>query len=261
MIWAFAGIVCIIGAFAYAELGTMFPESGGDYQYLARAYSKKVALVFGWSFITILNPIGTAGIAGVLGRYTVDVIHYLQTGTSPGVGAAGAGADPRNATLASDLVSILNGTGYDIPQAHSPFAPGTEAFASFPKDPLPREHSGAVLRGMGGHDDSSVWMIRGFSIGAILIMGLINIFFREGGKYASNILAIIKIAGMCMLIVIGSMQAIKNHAQSEALSIPIRETSHDVLDYVSALCFAFFAVSFLSCDGWWMGKEDSHAIM
>ncbi|KAI8349065.1 amino acid/polyamine transporter I, partial [Mortierella sp. GBAus27b] len=176
MIWAFAGIVCIIGAFAYAELGTMFPESGGDYQYLARAYSKKVALVFGWSFITILNPIGTAGIAGVLGRYTVDVIHYLQTGTS-----------------------------------------------------------------MGGHDDSSVWMIRGFSIGAILIMGLINIFFREGGKYASNILAIIKIAGMCMLIVIGSMQAIKNHAQSEALSIPIRETSHDVLDYVSALCFAFFA--------------------
>ncbi|KAF8975908.1 hypothetical protein BGZ46_008741 [Entomortierella lignicola] len=142
MIWGLAGIVCTTGSFAYAELGTMFPESGGDFQYLARAYSKKVALVFGWSFITILNPIGTAGIAGVLGRYSVDVITYFRTGTSTGTGSI---------------------------DAHT------------------------------------------------------------------------AIGGMCMLIVIGSMQAAKNHAQSEALTIPIRDSSHNVLDYVSALCFAFFA--------------------
>ncbi|KAG0304156.1 b(0,+)-type amino acid transporter 1, partial [Linnemannia gamsii] len=60
IIWAFAGVVCTIGAFAYVELGTMFPASGGDFQYLRRAYGKKVAWVFGWSYITILNPIGTA---------------------------------------------------------------------------------------------------------------------------------------------------------------------------------------------------------
>lgn len=255
MIWAFAGIVCTIGAFAYAELGTMFPESGGDYQYLARAYSKKVALVFGWTFITILNPVGTAGIAGVLGRYSVDVIAYLRTGdsalggASPGGPGGGGGAGLThqiNATFAAATgLSILDETGYEIPQVHSPFAPGTQAFASFPTDPLPRERTGAVLPipPHSGHDDMSEWTIRAFSIGAILVMGLINIFFKHGGRYASNILAIFKIAGMCMLIVIGSIQAVKNHAQSEALSIPIRETSHDVLDYVSALCFAFFAVS------------------
>ncbi|ORZ17408.1 amino acid/polyamine transporter I, partial [Lobosporangium transversale] len=173
MIWAFAGIICTIGAFAYAELGTMFPESGGDYQYLARAYGKKMALVFGWSFITILNPIGTAGISGVLGRYAVDMIIYFKTGTS--------------------------------------------------------------------HSDDMPWVVRSFSIGSILVMGMINIFFLEGGKYASNILAMFKIGGMCMLIVIGSMQAAKNHAQSEAFSIPIEQSSHNISDYVSALCFAFFA--------------------
>ncbi|KAK5799409.1 amino acid/polyamine transporter I, partial [Linnemannia elongata] len=179
IIWAFAGVVCTIGAFAYAELGTMFPASGGDFQYLRRAYGKKVAWVFGWSFITILNPIGTAGIAGVLGRYAVDLIAPL-------------------------------------PPNHTP--------------PAQQQHA-----------DTMPWLIRGFSIGAIVLMGLINIFFREGGKYASNLLAIFKIGGMCMLIVIGSMQAVKNHAQSEALQIPIRESSQNVLDYVSALCFAFFA--------------------
>ncbi|CAO3566478.1 unnamed protein product [Mortierella alpina] len=244
MIWAFAGIVCTVGAFAYAELGTMFPESGGDFQYLSRAYGKKVALVFGWSFITILNPIGTAGIAGVLGRYSVDMMTYFRTGTSVGIGGAGASgvhttgfSGPGGIGAGMALIaagggaSTLNGTGFWVPHAHSPYAPGSPAFfATFPKDPLP-----------GSHPEDMPWVIRGFSIGAIVIMGLINIFFKEGGKYASNILAIFKIAGMCMLIVIGSVQAVKNHARSEALSIPIGESSQNVLDYVSALCFAFFA--------------------
>ncbi|KAF9362604.1 hypothetical protein BGX34_005844 [Mortierella sp. NVP85] len=247
MIWAFAGLICTIGAFSYAELGTMFPESGGDFQYLARAYSKKVALVFGWSFITILNPVGTAGIAGVLGRYSVDVIAYLKTGSSTGLGGAGASTAPGwqqhiNSTFAA--VSVLDETGFDVPQIHSPFSPGTPSFESFPNEPLRREQTGAVLLTTPhpfGDEVMRSWAIRAFAIGAILLMGAINVFFKEGGKYASNILAIFKIGGMCMLIVIGSMQAVKNHAQSEALSIPIRETSHDVLDYVSALCFAFFA--------------------
>ncbi|KAF9907740.1 hypothetical protein BX616_000341 [Lobosporangium transversale] len=237
MIWAFAGIICTIGAFAYAELGTMFPESGGDYQYLARAYGKKMALVFGWSFITILNPIGTAGISGVLGRYAVDMIIYFKTGTSSGAGPAVAAV---GAAMVTGAGSVLNGTNYVAPQVHSPFAPGTPSYASFPNDPLAQNQTGAVLPSS-GHSDDMPWVVRSFSIGSILVMGMINIFFLEGGKYASNILAMFKIGGMCMLIVIGSMQAAKNHAQSEAFSIPIEQSSHNISDYVSALCFAFFA--------------------
>ncbi|KAG9062406.1 hypothetical protein KI688_005321 [Linnemannia hyalina] len=216
IIWAFAGIVCAIGAFAYAELGTMFPASGGDFQYLRRAYGKKVAWVFGWSFITILNPIGTAGIAGVLGR-------MLWTGVNgtAAVWAAGAGAGPLEAGAGTSPNPAFD-TGY----------------APFPKAPLPLNHGPPPQQ---HHADTMPWVVRGFSIGAIILMGLINILFKEGGKYASNLLAVFKIGGMCMLIVIGSMQAVKNHAQSEALQIPIRESSQNVLDYVSALCFAFFA--------------------
>ncbi|KAF9324457.1 hypothetical protein BG006_000509 [Podila minutissima] len=217
IIWAFAGVVCTIGAFAYAELGTMFPESGGDFQYLSRAYGKKMALVFGWSFITILNPIGTAGNAGVLGRYSVDMMIYFRTGTSAGIGGAQE-VRGMNATGAGSGGSVLNGTDFVAPQAHSPYSPGAASYyADYPKP----DHG----------EEEMAWMVRGFAIGAIVLMGLINVFFKEGGKYASNILALFKVAGMLMLIVIGSIQAVKNKAHSEALSIPIWESSHDVLDY------------------------------
>ncbi|KAF9136012.1 hypothetical protein BGW39_009064 [Mortierella sp. 14UC] len=261
IIWAFAGVVCTIGAFAYAELGTMFPASGGDFQYLRRAYGKKVAWVFGWSFITILNPIGTAGIAGVLGRYAVDLIVYSRTGgnsiagaaTSRAVSAMGAAAgassmtqDAMINTLGRMMWTSVNGTaavwaagaGVGNPSGAGAGALDT-GYAPFPNAPFPPNH--APTPSQQQHADAMPWLVRGFSIAAIILMGLINIFFREGGKYASNLLAIFKIGGMCMLIVIGSMQAIKNHAQSEALQIPIRESSQNVLDYVSALCFAFFA--------------------
>ncbi|KAG0019184.1 hypothetical protein BGZ81_009884 [Podila clonocystis] len=230
IIWAFAGVVCTIGAFAYAELGTMFPESGGDFQYLSRAYGKKMALVFGWSFITILNPIGTAGNAGVLGRYSVDMMIYFRTGTSAGIGGTEE-VGGTNVTGQGAPGSVLNGTDFVIPKAHSPYSPGAAGYyADFPKKPVAY-----------GGEEEMAWVVRGFAIGAIVLMGLINMLFKEGGKYASNILALFKVAGMMMLIVIGSVQAVKNHAHSEALSIPIKESSQNVLDYVSALCFAFFA--------------------
>ena len=34
VVWVVAGLVSMFGAMAYAELGTMFPETGGQYMYL-----------------------------------------------------------------------------------------------------------------------------------------------------------------------------------------------------------------------------------
>ena len=34
MLWFALGIVCLCGAFAYAELGSMFPDAGGQYVFL-----------------------------------------------------------------------------------------------------------------------------------------------------------------------------------------------------------------------------------
>src|SRR5262245_48208474 len=38
LLWIALGAVCLFGAFAYAELGTMFPEAGGQYAFLREGW-------------------------------------------------------------------------------------------------------------------------------------------------------------------------------------------------------------------------------
>ncbi|KAL4593129.1 hypothetical protein GN956_G27041, partial [Arapaima gigas] len=40
VIWAAGGLVALLGAFSYAELGTTIRESGGEFIYLLRIYGK-----------------------------------------------------------------------------------------------------------------------------------------------------------------------------------------------------------------------------
>lgn len=45
--WLVGGIITLFSALTYAELGTMFPETGGYYVYLKKAYGRKVAFLSG----------------------------------------------------------------------------------------------------------------------------------------------------------------------------------------------------------------------
>ena len=38
LLWVTGGLIAIAGALTYAELGTMFPEAGGQYHYLKQAF-------------------------------------------------------------------------------------------------------------------------------------------------------------------------------------------------------------------------------
>src|SRR5512147_2349443 len=60
IVWLVAGIVSMFGAMAYAELGTMFPETGGQYVYLRYAFGDFIAYLYGWGSIAVIN---TAAIA------------------------------------------------------------------------------------------------------------------------------------------------------------------------------------------------------
>ena len=39
LVWVIGGVISLFGCVAFAELGSMFPESGGQYVYLREAYS------------------------------------------------------------------------------------------------------------------------------------------------------------------------------------------------------------------------------
>lgn len=62
--WLVGGIFALLGALCYAELSTMFPKAGGEYNYLREAYSPLFGFLSGWTsmFIGFSAPIAIAAL-------------------------------------------------------------------------------------------------------------------------------------------------------------------------------------------------------
>jgi amino acid transporter len=73
--WALGGVLCLIGAFCYAELASTYPHSGGDYVYLSRAYHPWVGFLFGWAQLVIIGTGNIGMMAYVFGDYAVRLWH------------------------------------------------------------------------------------------------------------------------------------------------------------------------------------------
>lgn len=69
MLWAAGGVVTLLGALTYAELASAYPDKGGEYSILSRAYGKRLAFLFGWARLTVIQPGTIAGAGFVLGDY------------------------------------------------------------------------------------------------------------------------------------------------------------------------------------------------
>jgi APA family basic amino acid/polyamine antiporter len=54
-LWIGLGLVCLCGAFAYAELGAMLPEAGGQYAFLREGWGRGVGFLYGWTFFWVIN--------------------------------------------------------------------------------------------------------------------------------------------------------------------------------------------------------------
>ena len=65
LLWIVGGLLALFGAFAYAELGTHFKESGGDYIYLSRIFHPMLGYLSAWAGLTVgfSAPVALAAIA------------------------------------------------------------------------------------------------------------------------------------------------------------------------------------------------------
>jgi basic amino acid/polyamine antiporter, APA family len=69
MAWLLGGFVSLVGGVCYAELTTTFPHPGGDYHFLMRAFGKRLAFLFAWARLSIIQTGSIALLAFVFGDY------------------------------------------------------------------------------------------------------------------------------------------------------------------------------------------------
>jgi len=68
-VWTFAGVISFFGALACAELGTMFPATGGQYIFLRESWGPLVGFLCGWSMFVVARTAQVAWLAVTLALY------------------------------------------------------------------------------------------------------------------------------------------------------------------------------------------------
>jgi len=87
VVWLVVGVMALTGALCYGELAARFPDAGGGYVYLRRAYGPAVAFLYGWKCMLVMDPGITAALAVGLASY----VGYLTDLPPAGLKATAVG--------------------------------------------------------------------------------------------------------------------------------------------------------------------------
>eukprot|EP00105_Crassostrea_gigas_P041094 XP_019925242.1 PREDICTED: b(0,+)-type amino acid transporter 1 [Crassostrea gigas] len=76
VVWAAGGMLSLMGALSYAELGTLISKSGAEYHYLMAALGRVVAFLFAWTKVIILTPSSLAIICLTFAEYVMSLMEF-----------------------------------------------------------------------------------------------------------------------------------------------------------------------------------------
>jgi len=83
-LWLAGGLAALAGALTYAELATRHPSIGGEYHFLRLAWGARLAAIFVWARIAVMQTGAIATVAFVAGDYAAGV---WSSGPSPALWA------------------------------------------------------------------------------------------------------------------------------------------------------------------------------
>lgn len=86
--WAAGGLLSIIGAMCYGELASTFPNIGGDYHFLGRAYGPRIAFFHAWARLAVIQTGSIALLAYVVGDYAAAILPVGPHGSALYAGLA-----------------------------------------------------------------------------------------------------------------------------------------------------------------------------
>src|SRR3979411_2943336 len=78
MVWVLGGVISLCACFAFAELGSMFPDSGGQYVYLREAYGDLPAFLYGWMLFSVANGGTIAALSVASAAYLGGIIPAIS---------------------------------------------------------------------------------------------------------------------------------------------------------------------------------------
>ena len=104
--WILGGLLAITGALTYAEMGAMFPRSGGVYVFLSEAYGPLVAFLYGWAALFVVISGGMAAVGVGFATYLSYFVPVLASASVMGIAAT-----KLVAALMILLLGVINYTG------------------------------------------------------------------------------------------------------------------------------------------------------
>src|SRR5216117_4342749 len=81
--WIIGGIVALIGAFCFGELGQRRPRAGGGYVYLRETFGPLPAFLYGWTLVLVIATGAIAAVAVTFADYTLALAGLAHTYSVP----------------------------------------------------------------------------------------------------------------------------------------------------------------------------------
>jgi len=89
--WSLGGLISLLGALTFAEIGSRFPRPGSFYKVVAESYGSLPAFMLNWTSVLIVNGAGAAAVAIIGAEYLNPIIlpQRLQSQLAVQLSAAG----------------------------------------------------------------------------------------------------------------------------------------------------------------------------
>ncbi|XP_022260192.1 b(0,+)-type amino acid transporter 1-like isoform X3 [Canis lupus baileyi] len=71
VVWAVCGLLAMMGALCYAELGALVPKSGGEYAYILQIFGSLPAFLVIYTFVLLVRPAAIAAVSLSFAEYAV----------------------------------------------------------------------------------------------------------------------------------------------------------------------------------------------
>ncbi len=101
-LWVVGGVVSLLGALCYAELAAAYPDAGGEYHFLSRAFGRRAGFLCAWSRMTVIQTGSIAILSFLVGDYVSALV---------GDGESGAGLSAIVAAAVVVGLTVLNVAG------------------------------------------------------------------------------------------------------------------------------------------------------